>query len=128
MSRETNVLHPRLRAALPKILAAMSAAGFPMTVTETERMEEEQLALYAKGRTASGCIVTYCDGVIKKSHHQKSEDTFVHAVDCTSLVNNVPSWDLRNPWKVYGALAEAYGLTWGGNWQSLHDLPHIEVT
>ncbi len=126
MSKDTTVLHPHLRIAIPKILATMSAAGFPMTITSTERTEEEQLGLYAQGRSKSGAVVTDCDGVVRKSLHQKQVDTFVHACDLAFLVDNKPSWALDLPWKLYGVLAQTYGLTWGGT-NSLHDMPHIEV-
>lgn len=127
MSKDTASLHPHLRIALPKILAAMSAAGFPMTIVSTERTEAEQLALYAKGRSVGGAVVTYCDGVVKKSLHQKQDDSFVHAIDCAFLIDNRPSWDAALPWKLYGVLAQTYGLTWGGSWASLADLTHVEV-
>lgn len=127
MGRDQTNLHPRLKDALPKILGAMSVAGFPMMVTDTERTQEEQMALYAKGRTAPGPIVTNADGFKKKSNHQTKVDGYAHACDCCFIVNGHASWDIHHPWKVYGALAEAMGLVWGGNWKSFIDLPHIEV-
>jgi len=125
--RTLDQLAPRLRDGVPKILAAMSALGFPMMVTDTLRTTEEQRALYAQGRTVPGPIVTKADGVIQRSNHQPHADGFGHAVDCCFVVDGHASWDGRLPWKAYGALAEALGFAWGGNWQSLHDLPHIEL-
>lgn len=127
MSRDLSVLVPQLRDAVPKILSAMTAAGFPMLVVYTERTLAEQIALYAEGRTAPGFIVTNADGVKKRSNHQRHTDGFVHACDCAFIIDGNPSWDLRLPWKTYGALAVTLGLTWGGSWKSLIDLPHIEV-
>ena len=43
------------------------------------------------------------------------------------MVNGYASWDARLPWKVYGAMGEALGLTWGGSFAKLHDLPHLEL-
>lgn len=125
--RDLDQLHPRLRDGVPKILAAMQAIGFPMIVTDTIRTVEEQHALYAQGRTAPGAIVTNADGIVKTSNHQLRDDGVGHAVDCCFLVDGKATWDARLPWKAYGALAEALGFTWGGNWQRLHDLPHIEL-
>jgi peptidoglycan L-alanyl-D-glutamate endopeptidase CwlK len=125
--RTLDVVAPALREGVPKILEAMAAIGYPMLVTDTLRTTEEQQALYAQGRTAPGPIVTNADGVLKRSNHQAHIDGFGHAVDCCFLVNGQPSWDARLPWKAYGALAEALGFTWGGHWDRLVDLPHLEL-
>lgn len=111
-----------LAEKVERILRAMEGLGFPMLVTDGHRTTAQQIALYAKGRTAPGSIVTYADGILKTSAHQDGR-----AVDCTFLVDGQPSWDARLPWKAYGACAEAVGLVWGGNWTSLHDLPHVEL-
>ena len=54
---------------------------FDCSVIYGRRTTEEQIALYAKGRTAPGKIVTYCDGVTKKSNHQAKADGLSWAVD-----------------------------------------------
>lgn len=125
--RRLDLVAPPLRDGIPKILTAMAALGYPMLVTDTLRTAEEQAALYAQGRTTPGPIVTNADGIIKKSNHQAHSDGLGHAVDCAFLVNGQPSWDARLPWKTYGACAEALGFIWGGAWNSLHDLPHVEL-
>ena len=131
MSRDLSQIEPRLRAGVPKILAAMATIGFPMMVTDAVRTLEEQQALYAQGRTKPGPIVTNADGVIKKSNHQVHEDGLGRAVDCCFIITGAPSWDVHLPWGAYGALAKALGFKWGGDWSTiqtgLHDLPHVEI-
>lgn len=119
-------VHPDLVAKVLKVLKAMEALGFPMMVTSGLRTAEEQARLYAQGRTAPGKKVTNVDGVRKKSNHQAREDGFGHAVDCAFVVDGKPSWNERLPWAAYGACAKALGLTWGGDWRSLRDMPHLE--
>lgn len=122
-------IHPSLIERVGRILDAMAALGHPMCVTDGVRTTAQQAALYAKGRTAPGAIVTYADGVTKTSNHQPKADGYGYAVDCAFLVNGKPSWDVSLPWAAYGALAQAVGLTWGGAWaKKLHDYPHIELT
>ena len=111
-----------------RILAAMDALGFPMMVTDGVRTVAAQQALYAQGRTAVGLIVTQRDGVTRRSNHQTHADGFGHAVDCCFLVDGQPSWDHRLPWHLYGAMAQALGLVWGGAWTKFVDLPHIELS
>lgn len=127
MSDKLAGVHPKLRYYVARIIDAMDALGFTMIVTDGVRTAAEQAALYAQGRTAPGAIVTQADGVVKKSNHQLHADGCGHAVDCCFLVDGKPSWDDHLPWATYGACAKALGLTWGGDWATIHDRPHIEL-
>jgi peptidoglycan L-alanyl-D-glutamate endopeptidase CwlK len=126
-------VHPDLAAKVTRILDAMERLGFPMMVTEGLRTTERQQALYAQGRIAPGKIVTFTDGVVKKSNHQAKADGFGYAVDCVFLVDidgdgpDDPSWAERHPWTLYGVMAEALGLRWGGRFKTLVDRPHVEM-
>jgi hypothetical protein len=126
MADKRDQLHPDLLAKLDKVMAAMSAIGFPMKIVQGVRTTEQQQALYAQGRTAPGKIVTNCDGVKNKSNHQVKEDGFGHAADC-AFEGPEPFGD-KLPWGAYGNCAVAVGLTWGGNWKPpLIDRPHVEL-
>ena len=126
MSRLTGV-HPRLIFAVTKILNASAELGCPMMVTSGVRTTEQQQALYAKGRTEPGRIVTQADGVRKKSKHQAQYDGFGHAVDLTFMVDGRPSWAEDHPWDLYGEMAKVLGLEWGGSWDGFVDRPHVEL-
>lgn len=125
-------VHPYLAHKLLKVLDAMEVLGFPMLVTEGLRTDARQQALYAQGRSAAGPIVTNADGVTHKSMHQPQADGYGHAVDCAFLDDphtaKVETWDPKQPWELYGRMAEQFGLTWGGRWQSITDLPHVELS
>lgn len=124
-------VHPDLVAAIDRILAAMAAFGTPMFVVAGLRTDAEQAALYAEGRTTPGAIVTHADGVTHKSMHQAQADGYGHAVDCAFVDDPATpkdeTWDLAQPWPVYGALGHQLGLLWGGQWQRLVDRPHLEL-
>ena len=119
-------VHPDLVFAVGRILAAMDILGHPMIVTDGVRSTAQQLALYAKGRTAPGPIVTQADGLRVRSNHQVKGDGFGYAVDMTFLVHGAPVWLETSPWRLYGEMARALGLSWGGVW-SRPDKPHIEL-
>lgn len=124
-------LHPDLIAKVTRIINAMRELGFEMRVTDGLRTAQEQAALYAKGRGGGpGPIVTNADGTIKRSNHQASlSDGLGRAADLTFWVNGQPSWDVTLPWSLYGAMARALGLKWGGDWLGgLTDRPHVEMT
>jgi peptidoglycan LD-endopeptidase CwlK len=123
-------LHPQLLDAYCRIQPAMAAFMRPIFLVYVGRTTEEQMALYAKGRTTPGKIVTYADGVEKRSKHQVQTDNYVHAFDFAFVDDpRTPkdeTWAEDSPWAVVGAMGEAQGLTWGGRWKML-DLGHLEV-
>ncbi len=111
---------PELAAKVQAIIAAMGELGFVMIVTDGLRTTTEQQALYAQGRTEPGAIVTHANGVQTRSNHQSGL-----AVDCCFVVDGKASWDDAMPWALYGAMATALGLVWGGSWKH-PDRPHVE--
>ena len=126
-------VHPDLVRKVHTILGAMAARGYPMIVTDGVRTAQQQIMLYAKGRSAPGRIVTHADGLKKRSNHQVRLPPSLYAgfgcaVDCCFLdEKGRPTWDIRYPWADYGAEARALGLVWGGDWKALRDMPHIEL-
>lgn len=114
-------LHPDLVAKVGRVLEQMQLHYHPMRITDGYRTVAQQKALFAKGRTAPGRIVTHCDGVRTPSNHQSGR-----AVDCCFLGPD-PYGD-NNPWEQYGQFAEAEGLIWGGRWRAKkRDRPHVEL-
>jgi peptidoglycan L-alanyl-D-glutamate endopeptidase CwlK len=126
-------VHPELIERVARILAAMDKAGHPMVVTDGVRSSEEQRRLYAQGRTVAGRIVTNADGFQHRSNHQVRLPPspfagYGCAVDLAFLdERGRPTWDLRLPWATFGAAVKAEGLTWGGDWKTLRDMPHVEL-
>jgi peptidoglycan LD-endopeptidase CwlK len=125
MSTDGNLkgVHPALALRVRKILDAMRALGFEMIVTDGVRTTEEQQALWRRGRTAPGPKVTNADGITTISKHQTRR-----AVDCCFMVDGTASWAESNPWALYGAMARAIGLVWGGDFTSIKDRPHVELS
>lgn len=125
-------VHPYLGRRVLRVLDAMRVLGFPMFIVSGVRSDVEQQRLYAQGRTSPGAIVTHIDGVRKKSMHQRQTTGYGHAVDLAFVDDvatpKVETWDPKQPWSVYGEMAEAFGLTWGGRWKTLIDLPHCELS
>ncbi len=131
-------VHPELVEKVGRIIAAMMSLGFAMVVTAGVRTAEQQHELWRQGREVPGPdvrpghplgdTVTNADGYAKKSNHQLHADGYGHAVDLAFVdEHGLPSWDQKWPWATYGACAKALGLAWGGDWQSPHDRPHIEL-
>lgn len=93
----------------------------PLLITDTLRTVAEQEALYAKGRTAAGSIVTNCRGISFESLHQ-----WGLAFD---FCRNVPGREYDDKdgfFAEVGKVAVHIGLTWGGHFKSFPDKPHVE--
>ena len=128
--RNVSQLHPELKKKVVKLQKECLKAGIKIKIGECFRTVAEQTALYAKGRTAQGSIVTNAKGNSYSSMHQwgiafdffldmdvdkdgkTSDDAFNNA---TKLFNKV------------GAIGKKLGLEWGGDWKSIKDLPHFQL-
>ncbi len=127
-SRRLEDLDARVAEMCAKHLAACAAAGIPCTVTFTYRSNETQDALYAQGRTKPGRIVT-------NARAGSSFHNYRLAYDATpQCLLALPNWgdtpahqhETDRIWALYGKLAKAQGLRWGGDFHSIRDRPHCE--
>jgi peptidoglycan L-alanyl-D-glutamate endopeptidase CwlK len=93
-------------------------------LTCTFRSNDEQMALYAKGRTAPGKIVTniQANGKHNRTPAQAFDIAFKNE-------NGALDWS-PELFEKFAAIIKANfnGIVkWGGNWKSFKDLPHFEV-
>lgn len=120
MSRLRNLLHPEMQKKADEFEKKCKEAGLNVLITETFRTVAEQNALYAKGRTTSGKIVTNCKGNEYQSPHQ-----WGCAFD---FCENVKGKEYANAsfFKKCGAIGKSIGLFWGGDFRTFYDSPHLE--
>ena len=125
MSADLEMADERLRSLWPDIHFAYVAShpGHEALLTCTYRSPAEQRALYTKGRTAPGQIVTNCDGLTTVSKHNHFPSL---ALDFCIVINGKVSWDPAE-YAPVGMFAKARGLVWGGDWAHLKDYPHLEL-
>jgi len=103
---------------------------FDCTVVSGNRTAEEQQALYAKGRTEPGDIVTHKDGVNSKSRHQSGNAVDVvpypemwsdenKSIEFGGFVMGIHTM-LKEQGKIKSEIEWGYQL-WG--W----DMPHFQI-
>lgn len=126
--RRLSALYPSFREKVERVLAAMNAyaaknmPGYTWKVIEGYRTAKYQNELYQKGRTRPGSIVTFKDGYTAESNHQSSL-----AVDIAPMHGYDVEWGVDSKhWDYLGHCYRAEGLTWGGSWENLRDMPHGE--
>ncbi len=124
-------LHPAIRTEVIDTITHLEMFSFPENVSirivQGLRTIEVQNGLYAQGRTKPGPIVTKAKG--GSSFHN-----YGLAIDFAILYDGKLSWDLIKDfdhdnvkdWVEVVNAFTAIGYTWGGNWKTLKDYPHLE--
>lgn len=130
MSRRLEDLAPDVLAKAQAFLAACEADGLDVLVTCTWRSDEEQTALYAKGRTAPGAIVTNAKAGQSKHNGTKDGKPCARALDVVPLSHGKPVWGTQGEegelWQRVGKHGEAAGLEWAGRWVKFREFPHFQ--
>lgn len=114
-------VNPTVKKLAAKTLRTLQGQGLSPYLFEGHRTMETQNALYAKGRTKPGSVVTYVKG-------GGSWHNYGLAVDIVfwNRSHSAPSWDAPSKhWQALGKAGKAAGFTrWMGD--SGWDFPHFE--
>ena len=122
MGRDISLCHPELQQKAEKLVSACKGQGLLIGVGECFRTVAEQDALYSKGRTAPGSIVTNAKGISYSSHHQWGTAFDIYRNDGKGAYNDSDGFFSK-----LGAIGVKIGLEWGGNWTSPVDKPHFQL-
>ena len=128
--RNVSQLHPELQNKVVKLQKECLKAGIKIKIGECFRTVAEQNALYAKGRTAPGSIVTNAKGNSYSSMHQwgVAFDFFLYMdVDKDGKTSDDAFNNATKLFNKVGAIGKKLGLEWGGDWKSIKDLPHFQL-
>ncbi|WP_229263528.1 M15 family metallopeptidase [Cohnella cholangitidis] len=122
-------LHPIVAEHKDKLIAESKKIGIRVVITDDFRSTEEQDALYRKGRSDGGAIVTQVKG--GQSFHN-----YGLAIDfALGVAGGKVIWDLeydgngngKSDWMEVVAIAKRLGFSWGGDWASFPDYPHLQM-
>lgn len=117
--RIIETLHPDVRPYAVSFLNSAEASGIKLRITSGFRSYDEQTALYNKGRTTRGSIVT-------KAKAGESYHNFGVAIDVVQIVGKRANWD-SDQWQTIGEIGKSVGFSWGGDWKGFVDNPHFEM-
>jgi peptidoglycan LD-endopeptidase CwlK len=117
--RNIATLLPEVRATARALVEKAAVNGIQIKVISGSRTFEEQDALFAKGRTAPGDIVTNARGGF--SNHNFGIAFDVGVFSGGKYLPESPKY------KAVGVLGMELGLEWGGNWTSIVDQPHFQL-
>lgn len=119
-SRDWNLLDDQFRQRLLTVFKVLRERyGYEAVLLEGYRSPERQAELFLRGPSVT-------QAGPNMSYHQRGLAADVAFLRGGNLViSEREPWVMQGYW-VYGALAEAAGLTWGGRWKML-DLGHVEL-
>ena len=112
-------LDVRIRKPVQDFINDAYNQGIKLRITQGFRSFEEQNQLYAQGRTKPGSKVTNAKG--GQSYHN-----YGLAVDVAPLENGEINWN--GDWNRIGKTGIQHGFEWGGNFKSIIDKPHFQMT
>lgn len=127
--RAIGTLHPLLQQMARRLVLVSYQNGHEIVVTSGLRTLEEQAALYAKGRTEPGNIVT--NAKPGYSYHN-----YGLAFDVALVIDGKVNYDAKvdvdhdtmSDYEEVGFYGEEIGLEWGGRFKTIVDLPHFQYT
>lgn len=112
-------LLPEVQPLARALVQKAQGIGITIKIISGLRTYAEQDALYAKGRTTDGPIVTKAKG----GH---SNHNFGIAFD-VGVFEGGKYLTESVKYKAVGALGVDLGLEWGGNWKTIVDQPHFQL-
>ena len=123
-------LHPKAREVFTKFIEECENT-FNITLRimlPVYRSIAEQNALYAQGRTSPGKIVTNAKG--GSSFHNYGLAVDLCRVDAEDSDKDGDTkeilWEFDNG--KLDPITKKYNLEWGGNWHTIKDKPHFQLT
>lgn len=116
-SRNLSALRSDVRVNVETLISMCKEQGLPILITQTVRDDEYQAYLYAQGRTRPGSIITNSK---TSTFHKKGL-----AIDfCRNVKGH--EYDDKSFFENVAIIAKHIGFSWGGDWSSFVDRPHLQ--
>lgn len=120
-SKDINELIPELQEKAKLLIDLCDAKSIEIRITSTYRDFEYQNFLYAQGRIRPGKKVT--NAPAGASFHN-----FRRAFDIVVIKNGIADWNDLELYKKVGEIGKAIGLEWGGDFKTIKDYPHFQLS
>ena len=123
-------LHPRVRVMAGELLQRSHDAGVLLTVTFTLRSMATQTALYARGRSCPGCIVTNARAGYSFHNYGLAVDVAPTELLYLPHWGDTPAHQARATalWRQVGAIGKSVGFRWGGAFARFSARPPFELS
>jgi peptidoglycan L-alanyl-D-glutamate endopeptidase CwlK len=129
--RSTSItsLNPIVAQKADALVAQTGRIGIKILITDDYRSSEEQNVLYKQGRSEPGQVVTNVKGGASFHNYGLAVDFALVKPDGDVI------WDMKYDgngngkadWMEVVTTAKKLGFTWGGDWTSFKDYPHLQM-
>lgn len=130
-------VHPTIQEKALKLITNAYSKGIKLLVTQGLRTAGYQDDLYAQGRTQAQLNAVGLSDVTAKPGMKRitnarggySYHNYGLAFDIVVVKDNGElDWDTTSLYNKVGAYGKALGLEWGGDFKSIKDRPHFQLT
>ncbi|WP_144474262.1 peptidoglycan-binding protein [Bacillus pumilus] len=115
-------IHSVVKESAIEMIKQAYKEGIFVQITSGYRSFAEQNKLYAQGRTASGKIVTNAKGGQSNHNYGLAIDYVLLSADGKKAL-----WTVNEKWRRVAQIGKSLGFSWGGDWKSFKDYPHLEM-
>jgi peptidoglycan L-alanyl-D-glutamate endopeptidase CwlK len=154
MSRDINLLVPKVKEACIQIIADCKSKGVDILITDTLRTLQDQAKLYRQSRTIeeirakaknfeergfdflAKILIDVGPQRGKLGRHVtnagpgESFHGYAEAFDGVPVENRICLWDTKKyskEWNLYGWAVRKSGLIWAGDWTSFREFAHAQL-
>ncbi|PIC73357.1 M15 family metallopeptidase [Sporosarcina sp. P17b] len=129
---KSGMTHPRVHKLAEELIRRCWEEDVFIVFTDGLRTMEDQAVIYGKGRSSyvyKG--KQYDNPKVKKVSNALPGSSFhnyqlaLDFVNCDGYGKNI-DWVVGAKWRRAAAIAKELGFTWGGDWASFRDYPHIQ--
>lgn len=136
--RRMGAIEKGLVPIVEALIANVHARGVDMVITQGKRTLEQQAVLYGQGRSSyiyKGKQYASKGNIVTNAKPGTSIHNYGIALDFALIKNDKTFiWDTKadldndgkSDWMEVVEEAKALGFTWGGDWVSFRDFPHLE--
>ncbi|WP_052343641.1 M15 family metallopeptidase [Bacillus massiliigorillae] len=127
------LVHPVVKDTAIELVKRAYKEGIYVLITDGYRSYEEQAKLYGKGRNSYIYKGTeYGDPkslIVSNAKPGSSNHNFGLAIDYVLANADATEvyYTVNDKYKRVAAIAKTLGFTWGGDWSSFKDYPHLEM-
>jgi len=114
-----STLLPEVQPMARALIQKAALGGIRIKILSGFRTYAEQEALYARGRTSPGDIVT--NARAGYSNHNFGIAFDIGVFEGNTYIGESPKY------KAVGVIGMDIGLEWGGNWKTIVDQPHFQL-
>lgn len=126
-------MNPVVKAAALEMIELAYNEGIYVQISAGYRSLEEQASLYGQGRVYIYNGKNYSNlakPIVTNAKPGQSYHNFGLAIDFFIVSDDGKKaiWTVNSKWQRVAAIGKELGFSWGGDWSSFKDYPHLEMT